>query len=72
MLCALVTLALFVRFNFLGGGDGFCGMADGTGLGTMVDFANPLGVTSGWLVAESVVLCPCVKLTTLDIYAQHM
>jgi len=66
MLCALATLAL-VRFSFLGGGDGFCRVADGTGLGTMGDFANPLGVTSGLLVVESVVLCPCVRLTTLQI-----
>lgn len=58
MLCALATLALLVKFSFLGGGDGFCRVADGAGLGTTVDFPNPLGATSGLLVAESVVLCP--------------
>lgn len=66
MLCALATLALLVRFSFLGGGDGFCRVADGAGLGTMGDFANPLGVTSGLLAMESLVLCPCLgeKLIT--------
>lgn len=58
ILCALATLALLAKFSFLGGGDGFCRVADATGLGTMVDFAIPLGVTSGVLVAESVALCP--------------
>lgn len=58
ILCALATLALF-RFNFLGGGDGFCREGDDIGLGTTVDFANPLDVMSELLVAESVVLCPC-------------
>lgn len=61
MLCALATLALLVRFSFLGGGDGFCRVADGAGLGTMGDFANPLGVISGLPVTESVVLCPCSR-----------
>lgn len=59
MLCALATLALHVRFSFLGGGDGFCRVADDADLGTMGDFANPLGVTSG-LFVESMVLCPCL------------
>jgi len=58
MLCARATLALLVKFSFLGGGDGFCREGDGTDLGTMVDFTNPLGVTSGLLPMESV-LCPC-------------
>lgn len=57
MLCALATLVL-LRFNFLGGGDGFCREGDDVGLGTTVDFANPLDVTSELFVAESVVLCP--------------
>lgn len=61
MLCALATLAaLLVRFNFLGGGDGFCRLGDGMGLGTAVDFAYPLGIVSELLIAESVVLCPCM------------
>lgn len=60
MLCALATLAtLLARFSFLGGGEGFCRLDDGTGLGTAADFANPLGIVSELLVAESVVLCPC-------------
>lgn len=60
MLCALATLVtLLVRFNFLGGGDGFCRLGDGTGLGTVTDFVNPLGIVSELLVAESVVFCPC-------------
>jgi len=62
MLCALATLALLVKFSFLGGGDGLCKVADDASLGTMVDFPNPLGVTSGVLVAESVLLCPCARL----------
>lgn len=56
MLCALATFVLLVKFSFLGGGDGFCRVADG--LGTMVDLANPLGVISGVFVVESVLLCP--------------
>jgi len=68
MLCALATLALVVKFSFLGGGDGFCRVADGVSLG--IDFANPLGVTSG-LFVESVVLCPYARLTILQIHA-HM
>jgi len=62
MLCALATLALVVKFSFLGGGDGFCRVADGA------DFANPLGMISG-LFVESVVLCPYIRLTILQIYA---
>lgn len=60
MLCARATFALFVKFSFLGGGDGFCREGDGSGLlGTMTDFANPLTVVSELLTVESVVLCPC-------------
>lgn len=56
MLCALDTLVL-VRFNFLGGGDGFCREGNDIGLGTITDFANPRGgVVSELIVAESVVL----------------
>lgn len=59
MLCVLATLvALLARVNFLGGGDGFCRLGDSIGLGTVADFANPLGMVSELLVAKSVVLCP--------------
>jgi hypothetical protein len=64
MLCARATLALFIKFSFLGGGNGFC---DGTNLGTMAGFTNPLGITSGLLPMESVVLCPCFVLNNLSI-----
>lgn len=57
MLCALATLVtLLARLNFLGGGDGFCRLGDGIGLGTAGDFVNPLGIVSELFVAESVVL----------------
>ncbi|KAL0127233.1 hypothetical protein PUN28_005496 [Cardiocondyla obscurior] len=72
MLCALATLVLLVRLSFFGGGDGFCRVADGANLGTMGDFANPLGTTSGLLVIESVTLCPCAKLIILLIYARDI
>lgn len=56
MLCARDTLVLLVRFSFLGGGDGFCKEGDAAGLGTTTDFANPLGIVSALVIAESVVL----------------
>lgn len=55
MLCALATL--LVRFSFLGGGDGFGRLDDGTDLGTAASL-NPLGTVSELLVVESMVLCP--------------
>lgn len=62
MLCALDTLALLVRFSFLGGGDGFCTEGDTAAvglLGTIIDFATPLPSVawpSDMVDAESVVL----------------
>jgi len=42
MLCARATLALLVKFNFLGGGNGFCREIDGTDLVIMAGFTNSL------------------------------
>lgn len=53
MLCARDTLALLVRFSFLGGGDGFCGEGDvvvaavAAALGKTIDFAIPL-ISGEW------------------------